>query len=241
MQDYRILLFDVDDTLLDFQQAEQACLTSSFAEQALELTEATRAIYHQQNQFAWKQIEQGIKTKAYWLIWRFTETLKQAKLTGNAVQLDQTFRQTLATQHQRLGDSLAVVQRLVKEGYHLQIVTNGVGITQRRRLKEAELLPYFDQLFISEELGVQKPNPHFFTNVLQANPTYRPSQFLVIGDSLSSDIIGGKRSGLDTVYLTQTPSPSTDFQGTYQIQMLTELPQLLRQVNTRTHKKYKNS
>lgn len=231
MQDYRILLFDVDDTLLDFQQAEQACLTSSFASQAIELTEATRVIYHYQNQLAWKQIEQGTKSKKYWLIWRFEETLRQAKLSGDAVKLDQVFRQSLATQHQLLGESLTVVKELFHANYQLQIVTNGVGKTQRRRLREAGFLPYFTQLFISEELGVEKPNPHFFMHILQANPTYHLSQFLVIGDSLSSDIMGGKRSGLDTVYLTQQLSPSTEFHGTYQIQSLTELPKLLHQVN----------
>lgn len=223
---YQVLLFDVDDTLLDFQAAEKAALKSAFSEQQVPLTKRTAKTYHTYNQLAWQQIEKNRATREQWLIWRFAQTLYDCQLVGDAAVLDSTFRASLTQQHQRLGASLEVIQGLFKQGYSLQIVSNGDGKTQRERLAKAQLLPYFDKLFVSGDLGVQKPDPRFFEQVFSENPGIMKEQFVIIGDSLTSDIQGGHQSGIDTIYLHPTPSAKS----TYWIQHLTELPYLLKKI-----------
>lgn len=227
MRPYQVLLFDVDDTLLDFQAAEQAALKVAFREQQLPLTKRIARSYHVNNQLAWQNIEKGRATREQWLVWRFAQTLVECQLSGNPTALDQTFRKSIAQQHQRLGASLEVVQVLSQQGYSLQIVSNGVGKTQRKRLAEAKLLPYFEKFFISGDMGVQKPDPRFFDFVFQANPEVSKEQFVIIGDSLTSDIQGGKQSGIDTVYLQPKQLGEQTVTSTFWIQQLTELPQLL--------------
>src|SRR5699024_9897845 len=101
---------------------------------------------------------------------------------------------------QRLGNSLAIVSDLAKKA-DLYVVTNGVAKTQYQRLEAAKLLPYFKEIFVSETIGYQKPRIEFFQHVFHKIAPVDLEKTVIIGDSLSSDIQGGKNAGIDTIWL----------------------------------------
>ena len=108
--------------------------------------------------------------------------------------------------------------------HDIYVVTNGIAKTQHRRLNESGLAPYFTNVFASETVGVQKPNPGFFDYVAHNIQGFSKDQSLVIGDSLTSDIKGANLYGLDSVWFNPTHQPNTiRLKPTYEIEHLLRL------------------
>lgn len=220
---YTVILFDVDDTLLDFQQAEQVALQQAFTDASLPFNEEISTYYHEMNRAVWKIIEQENERREEMLVERFRRTLNHFGFEANPRALNQVFRKQLASEHMRLGNSLEVVRTLHERGYRLQVASNSRGVTQRKRLKDAGLLDYFERLFVSDEVGAQKPAPKFFDTIFYANRDVPKAEIVIVGDSYTSDITGGLRSGIDTIWLSDETLPQGEMPPTYQIHTLDEL------------------
>lgn len=220
---YQTLLFDVDDTLLDFQDTEKQALRRLFQEVDVELTKETEALYRAVNHQRWRAYEKGELTRDQVVNERFGLVFEQLGKQVDSVAMEQTYRRFLNEGHQLLGNSLEIIRDLATKA-NLYVVTNGVSQTQHQRLQEAKLAPYFKEIFISEEVGYQKPMPEFFEHVFQKIPNLDKKKTLIIGDSLSSDILGGKNAGIDTVWLrAEKPVERLLVEPTYQIERLEEL------------------
>ena len=112
--------------------------------------------------------------------------------------------------------------------YSLYLATNGAAAVQRRRLADAGILPYFQNIFISEEVGFHKPSPAFFHACFAAIPGFDPASALMVGDSLTSDIRGGRDAGLRTCWLDRLGrSRRPDLLPDYTVTALNQLPALL--------------
>src|SRR5690606_32564259 len=108
--------------------------------------------------------------------------------------------------------------------FQLYIVTNGVPETQYKRLKNAKLDHYFKHIFVSVEIGYQKPMKEFFDYVFERIPDVKLEETLIIGDSLSSDIQGGINAGIDTCWFNRNRKQNqSPFKPTYEIHDLKEL------------------
>ncbi len=123
--------------------------------------------------------------------------------------------------------ALELITNLQKR-FVLHIVANGVSRTQDKHLRDSGLYPYFNEVFVSEDTGFQKPMKEFFEYVFTRIPAFPREKGLIIGDSLRADIRGGQRAGLDSCWFNPTETGNdTDTVPTYEIQKLDELYQIL--------------
>ena len=112
--------------------------------------------------------------------------------------------------------------------YRLYLASNGAAAVQRMRLKSAGILPYFQNIFISEEMGADKPSLEFFRLCFSAIPGFDPAEAVMVGDSLTSDIRGGRNAGIRTCWFNAKDKPSRpDILPDHTIRTLAELPPLL--------------
>ncbi|GAA4713897.1 YjjG family noncanonical pyrimidine nucleotidase [Brevibacillus fulvus] len=227
MGKYKTLLFDADDTLLDFRAAEDEALRSLFAEQNITLTPEVKARYQQINQGLWRAFEEGKIDREEVLNTRFALLFKEWGQEVDGAVLEESYRRYLEDGHQLIEGALELITSL-QDKYDLYIVTNGTSGTQHKRLRASGLFPLFQNIFVSEDTGFQKPMKEYFDYVFARIPGFSVEQGLIIGDSLSSDIKGGNLAGLDTCWFNPTQKPNeTSIAPTYQIRRLKELYEIL--------------
>lgn len=119
----------------------------------------------------------------------------------------------------------------LKDKYELYIVSNGNASVQDRRLKSAGIIPYFKDIFISERVGFNKPSAEFFEACFKRIPGFEKDKAVVVGDRLSSDILGGINAGVRTCWFNpKGEAPDPDIPADYEIKHLSELPALLERI-----------
>ena len=199
MKRYQTLLFDADRTLLDFDAAEKHALQHTFEKHQLPFNETIEQAYMAMNQKLWKDYEDGLIDRHTVIYTRFGKLFDQFGLSGDGVAFEDDYQAELGRGHQLIEHALDVVVNL-KKTHDLYIVTNGVTATQYSRLKKSGLDQHFKKLFVSEECGYQKPQKEYFDVVFQHIAPVNKEEVLIIGDSLSSDILGGINAGIHTCW-----------------------------------------
>lgn len=193
----KVILWDIDGTLLDFAKAEYEAIKKCF--EIFQLGECTDTMiqkYSAINKKYWERLERGEITKPEVLIGRFQEFFASENIkTDCAAEFNKEYQV-------RLGDTICFCDNsynLVKElkGYVKQYaVTNGTKIAQSKKLKKSGLESLFDDVFISEEIGVEKPGIGFFQRIWEKIGAYNQDEVMIIGDSLTSDMQGGNNAGI---------------------------------------------
>ncbi|WP_036652721.1 YjjG family noncanonical pyrimidine nucleotidase [Paenibacillus pini] len=227
MKTYKTLLFDVDDTLLDFGAAEKLALRLLFEQQKIPLTDEVEANYKRINQGLWKSFEEGNIGREEVVNTRYSLLFKEYGQEVDGVLLEKSYRGFLEEGHDLIEGALELITDL-QDKYDVYIVTNGVSKTQDRRLRDSGLHPLVKDIFVSEATGYQKPMKEYFDYVFARIPNFAVDQALIIGDSLSADIKGGQLAGLDTCWFN--PGMKLNDSGivpTYEIQKLDELYRIL--------------
>jgi 2-haloacid dehalogenase len=228
---YKTLLFDVDDTLLDFGAAEQLALRLLFENQDIPLTREIEARYKVINQGLWRAFETGEIDRDTVINTRFSLLFKEYGQDVDGVLFEHRYRTFLEEGHQLVEGAFELVTNLQND-FELYIVTNGVSKTQDKRLHDSGLYPFFKGIFVSEAAGCQKPMKEFFDYVFARIPVISPDEVLIIGDSLSSDIKGGQLAGIDTCWFNpEMKKNKTGIIPTYQIQKLDQLYSVLNSQN----------
>ena len=229
IKNYQTLLFDVDDTLLDFAAAEDYAFRSLLQEQGMSYEEAWKKQYQQVNQGLWKAFEAGEITKDEVVNTRFSLFFEKMGKKVDGVLLEQSYRKYLGEGNQLLDGALDLIKQ-ISTHFDLYIVTNGISETQEKRLKASGLYPYFKGIFVSEDTGYQKPMKEFFDYCFARIPQLNKETTLIIGDSLSADIQGGMNAGIDTCWINPLKKVNKmDIQPTYEIAEIVELLVLLEQ------------
>lgn len=202
---YAYLLWDVDGTLLDFEYSMRVSLYKSLGKIGVTVTEELIDRYSQINDGWWKRLERGEVTREQLLPGRFLELFTEygiqcEDLSGYLAD----FQKNLGCEYQLTTNALAVCRTLKSRGYHQFVVTNGVTETQKNKLKLSGLADVMEEIFVSQEVGFDKPQKEFFEvcfeRIEKRYPAFTKSQTLIIGDSLSSDIKGGQNAGIDTCF-----------------------------------------
>lgn len=198
------LLWDVDDTLLDFKKAEKYALESTLAMQGISCTPEMVLRYSEINESCWKRFEKGEITRAQLMVERFETFVKEFSIENVDLSLVmEAYPEALGEACFYLDDSKELLEELKKQGYRNYIITNGASRVQEKKLKKSGIRDLADGIFISENIGFHKPAKEFFDYCLEeiaketgeSVETVR-KKCLVIGDSLSSDIAGALNSGL---------------------------------------------
>ncbi len=196
---YNCMLLDLDGTLLDFASAEQEAIGQTLQTFNLPNTEETRRIYVGINAELWQKFEKGEIKKEKLVLQRFQKLLQQLNAKADAVQMNNEFLKCLSIQASPYPGAIELLEELA-EFASLAVISNGSSRVQMSRLEKSGLLPYFDELFFSENVGIAKPSPKFFHHVLKKLGVTQKQKVLVIGDSLEADIQGGINTKLDTCW-----------------------------------------
>ena len=206
---YRNLFFDADGTLFDFSLAEKKAFSLLSEQFSFPDTKAVLQFSLEANAQCWNEFEQGSITLAELKTKRFTDFAGLAGIVLDPKEASTIYEDHLSRQGILFQDSIPLLEALSKRGYHLFLASNGISHVQRGRIAASSIGNYFEGIFISEELGFQKPDTRFFEYMLErTNLTGRKEECIMIGDSLSSDIKGGIDSNIDTLWVNFTNKPS---------------------------------
>lgn len=220
---YSTLLFDVDDTLLNFQSSEKHALKKLFQSLHKPLTPEIYRDYHSLNAQLWRRYERGEISRETLLDERFNLFFQHYGENVDGTLYGQKYRSFLSEGHDQIPNATKLLADLTHD-HHLYVVTKGVASTQYRRLKESGLDKYFDNVFISEKIGHKKPEPAFFDYIANNISGFNKQESLVVGDSLTSDILGAATYGLDSVWFNPQHQPNaSSTQPTYEIDQLLDL------------------
>ncbi len=196
---FTTILWDVDNTLLDFNYSCKGALRQGFQAMGQNLTEEMIARYFEINDKYWKMFERGEITKDEVLYKRFEEFFGEyglLDLPGVSVDAFRIeFQKSLGNIYSYLDDSLSICKALQTK-FKQYIVTNGVSSTQRSKLGLSGFTEVMTGLFISEEIGAPKPTKEYFDYCLEHIEEKDKGRILLVGDSLTSDIKGANMAGI---------------------------------------------
>ena len=229
MSKYKYLLWDIDGTILNFEKAEKRAIRTLFEKFNLgECTDEMLSHYIEINKKYWKLLECGKMEKERILVERFEEFfLKEGIRTDAASEFNKAYQLALGDTIVFNDDALEII-KAQKKNYQIIIVTNGTAIAQKKKLERSGLDKIADNIFISEEVGYEKPSIHFFERVIAKAGIDDVSQAVIIGDSLTSDIQGGVNAGIDTCwYNPKEDVNDTNLKPTYIIKNLHELCEIV--------------
>lgn len=220
---YPYLLFDADNTLFDFDQAERNAHLLLCRAHGLAFSEEGYQLYHKCNADLWRDFDRGLCTKEYLLVERFRRYLA---ITGERADPEALNRDHLRA----LGEGAMLLPgaeelcRVLSRDHRLYLLTNAVASVQKTRFANSAIAPYFQGVFISEEVGVGKPDSAYFDYVFHAVPGLARDNALVIGDSLTSDIQGANNAGLPCCWFNPKGQPRPQgLRIDYEIRTLEEL------------------
>ncbi|WP_294152784.1 YjjG family noncanonical pyrimidine nucleotidase [uncultured Clostridium sp.] len=224
---YEMLLFDVDNTLLDFDANEAESFKNMIEDKGQVYSEELYIRYKEMNHEMWKAVERGEMTIDEVVNTRFAKLMDIYGRKVDGEDYEKTYRSYLNKGIQEKPHVHEVLSELKKK-YKLYVITNGIKTTQNFRMKGSGLENYFEKCFISETVGANKPSMDFFDHVKENIECFDASKALVIGDSLTSDIKGGNDAGIDTCWICRKGTVNhTDIIPKYTINSLEELFEIL--------------
>lgn len=221
------LLLDLDDTILDFHKAERIAIAKTFRDFGVEPTEEVLHRYHLINRSCWERLETGEWTREQVLVNRFDLLFGELGVAVDATACARAYEKNLSIGHYFLPGAQEAVEALSKK-YRLFLVSNGTASVQKGRMTSADLYPYFEKVFVSQELGHNKPSIAYFEKAFAQIPDFDPQKALIVGDSLTSDILGGINAGIATCWVNPHHLPKrADIPADYEIEGIYQLEALL--------------
>ena len=218
------ILLDLDDTILDFKWAEHQALTGVLTACGIDPTEEICRRYSEINLEYWRALERKEVTREQLKVGRFRQLLQELGKEADPAAMGDMYLERLGQGHCFLPGALETLQILAKT-YRLFLVTNGNPPVQYGRLASAGITHYFEKLFISMEIGHNKPSVEFFDHCFSNISGFDRSKAIIVGDSLFSDIRGGINAGIITCWVNPNHRPIREnIVPDYQIETL---PQLL--------------
>lgn len=226
MNKYSSIFLDIDNTILDFYMAESVAIKEVLRSHSLPYDEKTVKLYSAINQSYWERFEKGEILKSEIFEGRFKSLLEALSLEGDTAQIAKDYFNELSCGYYKMDGAEEILEYLKSSGYKLYATTNGIALTQFRRIKNSGIEPYFDKIFVSEEAGCQKPEKEYYDYVIEHIEEKDKSKMLIIGDSQSSDILGGINSGIDTCWFNFN-NGQPKYESKYVITRLCELMKIL--------------
>lgn len=196
----KAILWDIDGTLLNFEKSESYAIRKCFSLFGLgECTDEMIARYSAINRRFWERLEKGELSKAEILVGRFREFFETEQLlNADAEAFNKEYQQQLGEAIHFAENALETLKELrgkVKQ----YAVTNGTKAAQEKKLAKSGLNEIFDGVFISEDVGFEKPDIRFFDYVF-GKINIEKAETIIVGDSLTSDMEGGNRAGILCVW-----------------------------------------
>lgn len=226
---YKLLLFDIDETLFDFKKTERVAFERTFYEAYPKLKEERYfKMYKRINKELWDKVEEGKITQEKVKYERFRLFLKEAEIERDYIKTANEFMNRLSEGNYLIEGAEETVEGL-KGKIPMIIVTNGLKEVQRKRVKRSLIGKFFDEIVVSDEIGMSKPDKRIFEYAIRKYGSIDKKEILMIGDSLTSDIRGGLDFGIDTCWYN--PNNKENKEGiteTYRITKLREILEIVK-------------
>lgn len=221
-------MFDVDGTLFDFDKAATHALKATFFQYELPYETQYIERYLEINRSLWALFEKGQIEASELKSLRFARLLESLKRKADPRQMNEDYLGHLAD-----GSMLLDGAKELIEGLHgkvrMMLITNGFQKVQKPRLARSGIENYFESVVVSDEVGVAKPDPQIFDHSFATMGHPNKADVLIIGDSLSSDIKGGRNYGIDTCWYNPTAKARPDqLPITHEVKTLAQIPPLLQ-------------
>lgn len=224
------IFLDLDDTILDFHKGEREAITETLSHFGVEVTDEIIARYRSFNRRCWEALERGEMERDDVLTKRFELFFDSLGRDVSAEEVQAYYEVKLSENAYFLDGAEQLLEALAGK-YRLYITSNGTAFVQDRRIKHSGIAKYFDGIFISERMGAHKPSVEFFNACFARMDNPNREQTVIIGDSLTSDILGGINAGIHTCHYTLgRDAEYADIKPEYSVRYLYEIPELLEKI-----------
>ncbi|WP_203641536.1 HAD family hydrolase [Levilactobacillus andaensis] len=220
-------IFDLDDTLLDFTRGEIEGITAILKKYGAPDIRRGFDTYVHFNRDIWQRIEQGAPRQPL-LNQRFALTFKALDIAVDGVALEAEYNDMLNHNFYTLPGARDLLTQLKSAGVHLLVGTNGTKHTQLNRLDGSGIGAYFDAVYISQDVGFNKPDPRFFAPIFAQHPDLTAANTLMVGDRLQSDVLGANNVQLPSIwYNPQHTANPVAYQPTFEAADFTTVARLI--------------
>lgn len=223
---YTSLLLDLDNTLLDFNKAEAQAVSRALCEYGLPCDEAVVTLYSEINRGFWESFERGEIPREAIFEGRFKALLEKLGAEADTAALSREYCLNLSDGFFKVEGADDILEYLKHKGYKLYAATNGISLTQHKRIRGSGLEKYFNGVFVSEETGHQKPEKEYYDYIVGHTAEHDRAKMLIVGDSQSSDILGGINAGIDTCWYNPGHSRPR-YSSRYEVHTLAGLKEIL--------------
>lgn len=223
LKKYKTILFDIDDTLFDFDKDQKIAFKNAISIIGYNCTDKMYNGYNEINLKLWNLLNEGKIGLQELFIKRIVDFFNEY----NIKQEPEKFNKIYTQEFQKTGTPIEGVKDVLeklKGNYELVIATNGPKEHQYQRIENAGFSKYFSKIFTSEEVGFNKPDKKFFDKIFKDIENKDKTKILMVGDSLSSDIRGGTNSGIDTCwYNSKNIKNELNIKPTFEVNKLEEI------------------
>lgn len=229
MKKYKYILWDIDDTLIDFKSSEKIALKKCFEDYGVILTDEDVEVYSNINSRYWDLLTQGKIDKKVMLNKRFEDFTEQLNLEYiDCEAINRNYQEELGGCAIMYDGAYEICKEFQKTK-KLYAVTNGTAVAQHKKLNKTGLVDLFDGIFISDEVGYEKPDIRFFDYVFNEIPNFKAEETIIIGDSLLSDMMGANNSGIDCCWFNPKGNinGNTNIKINFEIKMLNDLLEII--------------
>ena len=207
----KVIFIDIDDTLLDFRKGAEQAIKMNCAEYGVPYSERLLSVFFESNAELWSEIEKGTLTKPELYKKRWPLIFSRLGIEYARSDLfEESYRANFASIAIPVDGAAEMLSELSKE-YRLFVASNSSYDMQISRLSSVGMLQYFDGVFVSEKIGYFKPSVEFFEQCLRNVGDCEKSELLMLGDSLTADISGGKAFGIKTCYFDRQYANSAKY------------------------------
>lgn len=197
---YDIILADIDNTLFDFDADAREALEKTFLHFGFPWNETERQRYFAINHQLWADFELGKIEKSAIYTTRFRRYLDAAGLTGDSAEINAFYMARLGEGANYMPHAKRLLETLNAMGCRVFAATNGATHVQEPRLRRSGMLHLFEKVYISEQVGFQKPTKAYFDCIFAELGEDKRQTAIILGDSLTSDMQGGRNAGIATCF-----------------------------------------
>lgn len=224
------VFIDLDDTIFDFHKAEAIALSKMLSEFGITPDKTMTERYSKINKSQWELLEKKLKTREEVLIDRFTIFFSEIGRNIDSLKAREIYENLLGNGHYFIEGAEELLQNLHGK-YNLYLASNGTESVQTRRIASSGIEKYFKNIFISQAIGADKPSQKYFELCFSKIPDFSRENAIIIGDSISSDILGGKNAGIKTCLFNPHKKENlTDIVPDFEIGSLSEIRGLLERI-----------
>lgn len=224
------VFIDLDDTIFDFHKAEALALADMLSQFGINVTSELSEKYSAINKSQWELLERKEKTREEVLLDRFTIFFSELGISADSRKAKEIYEYTLGSGHFFIDGAEKLLESLYQK-YDLYLASNGTEAVQVRRIASSGIEKYFKEIFISQSIGFDKPAREYFDACFSKIRNFSNDTTVIIGDSLTSDILGGINSGIKTcLFNPKGKANNTDIKPDFEVRSLEEIPKLLERI-----------